>query len=83
MGKYKMIPLSEESDIALQDLINFVCPNGGCPTMNPGCINNCGGDDECGGNDTDNECYCGPTDPSCSDKGCNCGIWSRTLPPIY
>ena len=82
MAKYEMIPLSGGVDPKSFGLgCVDVCPNDICPDVDINC-DSCGVDFVCEC-DTDEQCHCGPTDPSCSDKGCNCGIWSRTLPPIY
>ena len=79
MAKYEMIQLSEgvnPRSVDKEDIeVNVIF----CPDLNALCDSCIDVGCEC---DTDEQCYCGPTDPSCSDKGCNCGIWSRTLPPI-
>ena len=76
MAKYEMISLSEGANPKILELIcdnNVYCPNNICPGIDIDLVCEC---------DIDEQCHCGPTDPSCSDKGCNCGSWSRTLPPI-
>lgn len=70
MNKYEIIPLNGEGGID-PNFIDIICVDVGCVNVA------CGSDGVC---DCDKVCACG--DSNCADKGCNCGIWSRTLPHV-